>query len=58
MIIVDNGTSSNGINEPYHPPNISEMQRSIARYNAMQFVINEDIFGPLDNDSVIIVVQV
>lgn len=52
-----NGTH-NGIVEPYHPPNISEMLRHIARYNDMQVVLNEDQFGSLQNDSVIIVVQV
>lgn len=44
--------------QPYHPPNVSEMRASIRNYNAMQVVLNEDQYGPLDNDSVIIVVQV
>lgn len=39
-------------------PNISDMRATIRHYNAMQMVLNEDQFGPLDNDSVIIVVQV
>lgn len=38
--------------------NISEILRMIHRYNELQSVLNEDIFGPLQNDSVIIVVQV
>lgn len=38
--------------------NISEIQRSIERYNDYQTIINEEVFGPLANDSVIIVVQV
>ncbi|XP_041633487.1 alpha-1,6-mannosyl-glycoprotein 2-beta-N-acetylglucosaminyltransferase-like isoform X1 [Drosophila kikkawai] len=42
----------------YHPPNITEIKRQIVRYNDMQLVLNEDTFGPLQNDSVIIVVQV
>lgn len=42
----------------YHPPNITEIKRQIVRYNDMQMVLNEDVFGPLQNDSVIIVVQV
>lgn len=42
----------------YHPPNITEIKRQIAKYNDMQIVINEYTFGPLQNDSVIIVVQV
>lgn len=38
--------------------NISEIVKNIARYNMQQTVINEDIFGPLQNNSVIIVIQV
>lgn len=38
--------------------NISEILRMIHRYNELQTILNEDIFGPLQNDSVIIVVQV
>ncbi|XP_044740809.1 alpha-1,6-mannosyl-glycoprotein 2-beta-N-acetylglucosaminyltransferase [Chrysoperla carnea] len=38
--------------------NISEIRRHIAHYNDMQLVYNEDLFGPLQNDSVIIVIQV
>ncbi|KAH8278462.1 hypothetical protein KR018_003592, partial [Drosophila ironensis] len=44
--------------EGYHPPNITEIKRQILRYNEMQTVLNEDTFGPLQNDSVIILVQV
>lgn len=53
-----NGSASSGGEMQFHSPNISEMKRAIFRYNEMQNVINEDIFGPLQNDSVIIVVQV
>ncbi|XP_061498382.1 alpha-1,6-mannosyl-glycoprotein 2-beta-N-acetylglucosaminyltransferase isoform X2 [Anopheles gambiae] len=38
--------------------NISDIMRMINRYNDLQTVLNEDIYGPLQNDSVIIVVQV
>uniref|UniRef100_A0A182PLF8 Alpha-1,6-mannosyl-glycoprotein 2-beta-N-acetylglucosaminyltransferase n=1 Tax=Anopheles epiroticus TaxID=199890 RepID=A0A182PLF8_9DIPT len=38
--------------------NISDILRMIHRYNDLQTVLNEDIYGPLQNDSVIIVVQV
>ncbi|XP_034487100.1 alpha-1,6-mannosyl-glycoprotein 2-beta-N-acetylglucosaminyltransferase isoform X2 [Drosophila innubila] len=44
--------------DAYRPPNISEIKRHIIRYNEMQLVLNEDTFGPLQNDSVIIVIQV
>jgi alpha-1,6-mannosyl-glycoprotein beta-1,2-N-acetylglucosaminyltransferase len=38
--------------------NISEIRRNIERYNGMQQVLNEELFGPVQNDSLIIVVQV
>jgi len=44
--------------DAYRPPNITEIKRQIIRYNEMQLVLNEDTFGPLQNDSVIIVIQV
>ncbi|KAK9723180.1 N-acetylglucosaminyltransferase II (MGAT2) [Popillia japonica] len=56
-----NTTHSNGtvINTAYKPIlNITEIKKVIAQYNLQQTVHNEDIFGPLQNDSVIIVVQV
>ncbi|XP_050084146.1 alpha-1,6-mannosyl-glycoprotein 2-beta-N-acetylglucosaminyltransferase isoform X1 [Anopheles aquasalis] len=44
--------------EGHRTANISEILRMIHRYNELQTVLNEDIYGPLQNDSVIIVVQV
>ncbi|KAG5899452.1 hypothetical protein JTB14_015305 [Gonioctena quinquepunctata] len=38
-------------------PNISEMKRNIAQYNLQQVVHNENIFEPLQNDSIVIVIQ-
>lgn len=38
--------------------NISDIKRSIAQYNLQQTVYNEDLFGPLQNDSIVIVIQV
>jgi len=38
--------------------NISDIHRSIERYNEAQQVLNEELFGPVQNDSLIIVVQV
>ncbi|KAI5705751.1 hypothetical protein M8J75_001424 [Diaphorina citri] len=35
-----------------------EIQRQIERYNSMQTIHNEDLFGPLRNDSLVIIVQV
>lgn len=52
-----NGTATNTIYNRI-PVNISEIKRNIAQYNLQQVVYNEDIFGPLQNDSVVIVVQV
>lgn len=55
-------TSSNSTIEAYvramHSSSNDEMLRNMARYNELQSVLNEDLFGPLANDSVIIVVQV
>lgn len=39
-------------------PSIEEIKRQITRYNDQQSILNEETFGPLLNDSVIIVVQV
>uniref|UniRef100_A0A8D8ZUS3 Alpha-1,6-mannosyl-glycoprotein 2-beta-N-acetylglucosaminyltransferase n=1 Tax=Cacopsylla melanoneura TaxID=428564 RepID=A0A8D8ZUS3_9HEMI len=35
-----------------------EIQRQIEKYNSAQTILNEDIFGPLRNDSLVIIVQV
>ena len=49
----------NGKSDGYNSnSNISDILRNINRYNEMQTVLNEETFGPLPNDSVIIVVQV
>lgn len=42
----------------YRLPGIEQMRQFIRRYNELQSILNEDIFGPLENDSVLIVVQV
>lgn len=52
-----NGTVTNTV-EYKVPLNISEIKRNIALYNSQQTVYNEDIFGPLQNDSIVIVIQV
>ncbi|XP_044257045.1 alpha-1,6-mannosyl-glycoprotein 2-beta-N-acetylglucosaminyltransferase isoform X5 [Tribolium madens] len=53
-----NGTT--GANSAYSKGtlNISDIKRNIAQYNLQQTVYNEDIFGPLQNDSVVIVIQI
>ncbi|KAL4702467.1 hypothetical protein ACJJTC_005123, partial [Scirpophaga incertulas] len=38
--------------------NLTDIQRAIERYNEAQTIHNEDIFGPVQNDTIIIVVQV
>lgn len=54
-----NSTAQTGQREQNQPqPTVDEMRRNIVRYNELQSVLNEDLFGPLQNDSVIIVVQV
>ncbi len=37
---------------------IAEIQYRIEQYNKFQTVLNEDIFGPLQNDSLVIIIQV
>jgi alpha-1,6-mannosyl-glycoprotein beta-1,2-N-acetylglucosaminyltransferase len=37
---------------------IAEILRNIHKYNLEQTVHNEDIFGPIQNDTLIIVIQV
>ncbi|XP_031625015.1 alpha-1,6-mannosyl-glycoprotein 2-beta-N-acetylglucosaminyltransferase-like isoform X2 [Contarinia nasturtii] len=58
----NNNKSLNGTNEGRNHPtvlsHVEEILRNIARYNELQSVLNEDLFGPLANDSVIIVIQV
>lgn len=39
-------------------PPIEEITRQIYRYNDQQLILNDETFGPLLNDSVIIVIQV
>jgi hypothetical protein len=55
--IAHNGTQSQNFDQQ-NILNISEISRMINRYNDMQQIINDDIFEPLQNDTVIIVVQV
>uniref|UniRef100_A0A1B0AGZ3 Alpha-1,6-mannosyl-glycoprotein 2-beta-N-acetylglucosaminyltransferase n=1 Tax=Glossina pallidipes TaxID=7398 RepID=A0A1B0AGZ3_GLOPL len=38
--------------------NDPRINHQIAKYNHLELVLNEDLFGPLDNDSVVIVVQI
>lgn len=40
-----------------HTLNISEIRRHIAQVNELQQIYNEDIYGPMQNDTVIIVIQ-
>ncbi|XP_032528238.2 alpha-1,6-mannosyl-glycoprotein 2-beta-N-acetylglucosaminyltransferase isoform X3 [Danaus plexippus] len=44
--------------ERYGPKNITEMRRAIDRMNDAQTIYNEDIFGPVQNDTIIIAIQV
>ena len=53
-----NASAASSANEKSYLLNISEIKRNIEKYNDYQSIINEDIYGPLQNDSVIIVVQV
>lgn len=48
---------SNMSDEVLHP-SIEEIKSSIRRYNLAQTVLNEEIFGPVQNDTIVIVIQV
>ncbi|KAJ2942436.1 hypothetical protein O0L34_g16041 [Tuta absoluta] len=48
-----NATDRNGT-----PRNVSEILRRIHKYNDAQTIYNEDIFGPVQNDTLIIAIQV
>ncbi|CAA9996384.1 unnamed protein product, partial [Nesidiocoris tenuis] len=51
-----NGTLGN--NTELRGLTIPDILRSIHRYNSAQAINNEDIFGPVQNDTLIIVIQV
>lgn len=51
-----NGTLTN--NTELRGLTIPEILKSIKRYNDAQTINNEDIFGPVQNDTIIIVIQV
>ncbi|KAJ9601130.1 hypothetical protein L9F63_000709 [Diploptera punctata] len=55
---VSDTAGHNGANGVRAALNISDIRRNIERYNDMQQVLNEEIFGPVQNDSLVIVVQV
>ncbi|XP_068627187.1 alpha-1,6-mannosyl-glycoprotein 2-beta-N-acetylglucosaminyltransferase isoform X4 [Battus philenor] len=40
------------------PKNVSDIRRAIQRHNDAQTIYNEDIFGPVQNDTIIIAIQV
>lgn len=48
---------SNISDEVLHP-SIEEIKSSIRRYNLAQTVLNEEVFGPVQNDTIVIVIQV
>lgn len=52
-----NGSAGNDSWEG-RPLTTDEILRNIRKYNTFQTVINEDIFGPVQNDTLIILVQV
>lgn len=52
------GNGSYNLYSYKYTPNISEIKRSIAQYNLQQIVYNENQFEPLQNDSIVIVIQV
>ncbi|KAJ3639533.1 hypothetical protein Zmor_002888 [Zophobas morio] len=53
-----NGTAGANVAYSKMTLNISDIKRNIAQYNLQQTVYNEETFGPLQNDSVVIVIQI
>ncbi|CAH2219970.1 jg14984, partial [Pararge aegeria aegeria] len=43
--------------ERYAAKNVSDILRAIYRINEAQTIYNEDIFGPVQNDTIIIAIQ-
>ncbi|CAG4974427.1 unnamed protein product [Colias eurytheme] len=39
------------------PKNITDIRKAIQMYNEAQTIYNEDIFGPVQNDTIIIAIQ-
>jgi alpha-1,6-mannosyl-glycoprotein beta-1,2-N-acetylglucosaminyltransferase len=58
FLIPKNGTNVNSNANNTEQLNITYIKRGIEQYNKYQVVLNEDIFGPLHNDSLVIAVQV
>ncbi|CAB3238116.1 unnamed protein product [Arctia plantaginis] len=44
--------------EKIYAKNLTEIKSAIRRYNDAQTIYNEDIFGPVTNDTIIIAIQV
>lgn len=56
--IPKNSSSLNGYGKSELELSVPEIKRIIAQYNLQQTIINENIFEPLSNDSIVIVIQV
>lgn len=53
-----NSSTLNGYGRSESAITVPEIRRIITQYNLQQTIINENIFEPLSNDSIVIVVQV
>ncbi|XP_054260444.1 alpha-1,6-mannosyl-glycoprotein 2-beta-N-acetylglucosaminyltransferase isoform X1 [Macrosteles quadrilineatus] len=49
---------TSNFSEVPHQLTIEEIKRNIMKYNSAQIVHNEDVFGPVQNDTIIIVIQI
>ncbi|XP_072946612.1 alpha-1,6-mannosyl-glycoprotein 2-beta-N-acetylglucosaminyltransferase-like isoform X2 [Epargyreus clarus] len=50
--------ASGNATERTGPKNITDIRKAIEKYNSAQIIHNEDIYGPVQNDTIIIVIQV
>lgn len=54
----NSSSTLNGYSKADSVLTVQEIKRIIAQYNLQQTIINENLFEPLSNDSIVIIVQV
>ncbi|GBP41856.1 hypothetical protein EVAR_86826_1 [Eumeta japonica] len=58
LTVLPKNNSANATENRSSTKNITEIRKLIQRYNDGQNIYNEDIFGPVQNDTIIIAIQV
>ncbi|CAH2064872.1 unnamed protein product, partial [Iphiclides podalirius] len=57
-LTVHSKNSTANVTERASPRNVTDIRRAVERSNAAQVIHNEELFGPVQNDTVIIAIQV